>query len=124
MESTDVPAERDGMIESLQAVPGFAGGGDVDDGEQHAGNDLHDKDNESGAAENIKPTGGFARDRMLSSFAERGGELQAGVEPIAELLDQAHGSFPLISTSALGLLGLTGVGNSPALMKSFPSSIL
>jgi hypothetical protein len=85
---------------------------------------LHDKDNESGAAENIEPTGGLARDGMFGRFANSGGELQARVEPIADLLDQAHGSFPLISTSALGMLGLTGVGNSPALMKSFPSSIL
>jgi len=124
VECADVPAKGDGVIESLQAVPGFAGGGDVDDGKQHASDDLHDKDNESRAAENIEPTGGFARDGMLGRFAKRGGELQTRVEPIADLLDQAHGSFPLISTSALGLLGLTGVGNSPALMMSCPSSIL
>ena len=72
------------------------------------------------AAENIEPTGGFARDGMLGGFAKRGGELQTRVEPIADLLDQAHGSFPPISTSALGLLGLTGVGNSPALMNELP----
>ena len=34
------PAERDVVVEELQAVPGFAGGGGVDEREQNAGDDL------------------------------------------------------------------------------------
>ena len=94
MESTDVPAERDGMIQRLQAVPGFAGGRNVDEGEQDAGDDLQDEDDERGAAENVKPAGGFARHRMLGGFANGGGRVAAARRTIRRFSGSGAWKFP------------------------------
>src|SRR5229473_405549 len=75
---------------------------------------------ESGAAEYIEPACGLARNRVFGSFANRRSKLQPEIEPVAEFLDQAHVVFP----PALLAAGSPGVGISPALMRSFPSSIL
>ncbi len=121
VERANVPAEGDGVIEGLQAVPGFSGGGNVDEGEQDAGDDLQNEDGKGGAAENVEPAGGLARYGMLDGFANGFRELQTLVEPVGNVLDQAHGDFPEILTSAVGL---PGVGNSPALMRRLLPSIL
>ena len=72
------------MIESLQAIPGFAGGRHVDQREQDAGNDLQHEDDERGAAENVEPARGFARHSMLQRLADWRRKLQPRVEPLAD----------------------------------------
>ena len=121
MERADVPTEGDGMIEGLQAVPGFAGGRHVDNGQQNAGDNLHDEDDEGGAAKDVKPTGRFSRHSMFRGFANGGPancRRASNHSPILRIKPME------ISLSESRRVGFPGVGNSPALMKSFPSSIL
>jgi hypothetical protein len=84
VERADVPAERDTVIQRLQAVPCLSGGRHVDQSEQDASDDLQDEDRESSAAKNIEPAGGLARNNMLGGLTDGGGELQALVEPFAD----------------------------------------
>ena len=79
VEGANEPAEGDVVIKDLQAVPGFGGGRNVDKREQNAGDDLQDKNGEGGAAENVAPTGGVARDGMLGGFADAGRRTASGV---------------------------------------------
>src|SRR5271170_7436543 len=44
MQSPNEPAERNGVVENLQAVPGFSGGRHVDERQQNSGNDLQNED--------------------------------------------------------------------------------
>lgn len=107
------------MIESLKAVPRLSRRRHVDEGEQYAGDNLEHETRESGAAENIEPTCGLTRNRVFGRLANRRAKLQSQVEPVAELSDQAHVVPPLFTFAAR-----PGVGISPALMRSFPSSTL
>ena len=50
------------VIESLQTVPRLARGGYVDQRQKNSCNNLQQEDSQRGAAENIKPTCGVARD--------------------------------------------------------------
>ena len=68
MEGADVPAERDIVIQRLQAAPCLAGGRNVDQSQQDAGDDVQDEDRESSAAKNIEPAGGFSWNRMLGGL--------------------------------------------------------
>ena len=120
VKSADIPAGCNRMIDRLQAVPSFASGGNVDDREKNAGDNLQDENGERRAAEDVEPARGVSRHGMLGGLAHGGRDLQARFEPVADFSDQVHGSFPMW----IKALGLPGVGNSPALMRSFPSSIL
>ncbi len=84
VECADVPAERDVVIQRLKAAPSLSGGRYVDQSQQNAGNDLHHKHRESGAAKNIEPTGGLSRNFMLSGLTDRGADLQTLVQPLAD----------------------------------------
>ena len=65
------PAEPDVVVEELEAVPGVAGGGRVDEREQDAGHDLKNENDGGGAAEDVPPAGGVGRDLVLGRFDER-----------------------------------------------------
>ena len=106
MERADVPTEGNGMIERLQAVPRFSCGRHVNHCEQNAGHNLHDEDDERGAAENVKPAGGVAWHGMFGGFANGGRKLQARIEPVADFSDQAHGNFPYLNQGR----GISGSG--------------
>src|ERR1700730_8440979 len=119
VKGSNVPAERNVVIQDLKAAPGFCGGGYVNEGQHDAGNDLQHERDEGGTAENIKPTGGFARNGMLRSLTDGGAKLKTRVQPIADRSDQAHGRI-----SRTILEACPGVGSSPALINSFAPSIL
>src|SRR5882724_8290436 len=108
------------MIQGLQAAPGFAARGHINERQQDSGHQLQEKDCERGAAEDVEPTCSVSRHGMLSSLANGCRELQTVVKPFADLLDHAHGGF---STDRLAT-GSPGVGNWPALIVSTPFSIL
>src|SRR5262249_32809956 len=116
----DEPSEGHVLVEGLQAAPGFPGGRRVDEREEDPGHELLDEDDERGAAEHVPPARGVARHRVLGRFADGGGELQPGVEPLADLRElQAHGGF-----SPRRAATPPGVGSSPAWMVRTPFSTL
>src|SRR5216684_918684 len=107
------------MVEGLEAVPGFSGGGYINECKQDSGDNLQHETREGCATENVKPTRGFAWNRMLGSLANRLTHLQAQIEPLADFWDQAHVVPPRFVLAAR-----PGVGISPALIKILRSSIL
>src|SRR6202047_4366963 len=107
------------MIECLEAVPSLSRRRHVDEGEQYAGDNLEHETCECGAAENIEPACGLTWNRMLGCLANWSAKLQPQVKPVAQFLDQAHVVPPRFRFAAR-----PGVGISPALMRSFPPSIL
>ena len=81
----DEPAEGDLMIQSLQTAPGLAGGGHVDQSQQNSGHKLEDEDSERRAAEHVEPARRVSGYGMFGGFSNRRRELQAMVEPFADL---------------------------------------
>ena len=63
--------KRDLMVENLQTVPGFSGGGHIEEGEQNASDNLKPEHSERGAAKNVRPAGCFARYRVGHRFPDR-----------------------------------------------------
>ena len=117
MQGSNEPAERDFVIQNLQAIPCFSPRGHVDQSEENAGDELEYEHRERGAPKNVSPACGLARDRVLHSLPDRRGKLQPLVEPGPDFLDQAHGG---LSTEMFVRLGAPGVGRAPALMSNFP----
>ena len=107
------------MVQGLETTPGLAGGWNVNHRKQNSGDELQEEDGERGAAEHVPPTGRVARHWMLRDFANGSRKLQAPVEPLADLRNQAHGGF-FPTRAALG----PGVGSSPAWIVTKPFSIL
>ena len=85
VQGANEPAERDLVIENLQAVPCFGRGGHIKEGKQNAGDNLEQEHSERGAAKNVSPACGLARNRMLHRLPDRRGELQARIEPVTHL---------------------------------------
>src|SRR5712691_7412246 len=119
MQAANEPTKRDIVIEGLETVPSFIGGGHVNQRQHDAGNDLQHEHDESSAAENIKPARGFARNGMLHGLADGRAKPEARVQPLSGGFDQAHGRI-----SRTILEAWPGVGIWPALINSFPLSIL
>src|SRR5216683_8162166 len=107
------------MVQGLEAVPCLSRRGDIDQRQQDSGDYLQHETRERGAAKNVKPTCGLAWNRMLGRLAKRRAKLQSQIEPLADSLDQAH-----VVPRCFVLAARPGVGISPALMRSFPCSIL
>src|ERR1700746_88775 len=120
MQRSYEPTQGNAMIEGLKAIPCLSRRRHVNQGKENAGDKLEHEAGECGAPENIEPAGGVARNRVRGDFAKRCSKLQPQIEPVAQFLDQAHVTHP----PALFATGDPGVGISPALMRSFPSSIL
>ena len=109
------------MVQGLQTAPRLTRRGHVDQGQQDSGDELEKKDGERRAAKYVEPARRVARHRMLRRFTNRSGELQATVEPLANLGNQpAHGGF----FPKREAVGDPGVGNSPAWMVTSPSCTL
>ncbi len=109
------------MVQGLQTAPRFTRRGHIDKGKQDSCGDLEKKDGERSAAKYVEPARRVARHRMLHNFTNRSGELQATVEPLANLGNQpAHGGF----FPKRAAVGDPGVGNSPAWMVTSPFSTL
>jgi len=85
------PAERDAMIEVLQAVPGLGGGRNVDDREHDAGEDLEHEDRERRAAEDVPPACRPGGHLVFRHITDRASDLEPLVEPVPDFLD--HASF-------------------------------
>src|SRR5882724_7322216 len=120
MQSSNEPAQRDLVIQHLEAIPSLAGRGHVNKSQQDPCDNLEHEHCKRGASENVEPARCLARHWMFRHFGYRRAELQALIEPRADLLYQAHVFVPLIWIRADG----PGVGNSPALITRFPPSIL
>jgi hypothetical protein len=95
------------MIQGLQAAPGFAGRRHINKSQQNSRDQLQEKHGERSAAEDIEPACRVARHGMLDGFANGRSELQAVVEPFANVLDHAHGGFSEVRLAT----GSPGVGN-------------
>ena len=113
------PAERDLMVQRLQAAPRLVGGWHVHHREENAGRELQAEDDQRGAAEDVPPAGRVARHRMFRGVADRRRQLQAVIDPFGNRGDHAHGGLSR-SSAAFG----PGVGSSPARIVTTPSSIL
>src|ERR1700675_1550105 len=90
MQAANEPTKCNIVIESLEAVPSFTGGRHVDERQHDAGNDLQHKNDEGGAAKNIKPAGGFAGDGMLHGLADGRAKLETRIQPLSDGFDQTH----------------------------------
>src|SRR5262249_48107288 len=112
----DEPAQRDLVVQRLQAVPRLGRGRHVDEREQDTGQELQYEDDECSATEHVPPARGAAGHRMPGRVPDRRGELEPGVEPCADLRElQAHGGLPVESNAMP-----PGVGSSPAWITSAP----
>ncbi len=98
------------MIQGLETAPCLAAGWNVNHRKENSGDELQNEDGQRCAAEHVPPARRVARNRMLGNFANGSGELQAPVEPFADLKNQAHGGFFPKRAAA----GAPGVGSSPA----------
>ncbi len=114
------PSQRDAVIQVLQAVPGFSGGWHVDQRQHDAGEDLDDEDGERSAAEDIEPARRLGRHRMLHGRAHEWRDLQALLEPVANLLYQPW--HPMLPSRRLAVVD--NVGSCPASIIKWPPSTL
>ena len=111
------------VIENLQAVPRFSSGRHIGESQENAGDQLKYEHSECGAAKNVRPACGLARNRVLHGFPDRLGDLQPRLKPVTHFLYQAHGVLAgeiLISLAEEA----PGVGNSPTWIARFPASTL
>src|SRR4029077_6253553 len=115
----DEPSKRYVVVQSLETAPRLTGGGNIDERQKNAGNQLQEKYGECGTPEHIKPACRVSRDTVFRGFANRSCELQAPIEPLSNLRDYAHGGFFPVR-AALG----PGVKSSPAWIVTRPFSIL
>jgi hypothetical protein len=122
VESSNKPSELYPVVEDLKAVPGFTSGGNIDQGEENSGEDLKDKHDKGGAPENVKPARRIAWNGVLCGFTESLANLEARIQPIAYQSDQTHRRVSKVTSD--DHFFWPGVGISPPLMNSFPSSIL
>ena len=83
------PAQRNLVIENVEAVPGFARRGNINQSQQNTGEDLQKEQRERGAAEDVPPARRVARHRMQHGVLHRRFELQAPLEPRVD----AHGGL-------------------------------
>ena len=112
MDGAQKPAERDPMIQHLEGVPGLGAGRHVNQGEQNAGDDLDEKEDQRCAAKHVPPTRRLTRNRMLHYFAQRLDEIQAFIEPFPEIGPRSHG--PVLFLLPAGHAPVERVGNWPA----------
>ena len=68
MQGADEPPQCDVVIEDLQAVPCLSRGGHINEREKNPGDNLKNENGQGGAAENIKPACGIARNRCVGRF--------------------------------------------------------
>src|SRR5579863_1478095 len=122
MESSNKPTELNPVVENLKAVPSLTGGWYINERQQNAGKDLKNKDNRGGASENVEPTGGIPRNGMFCGLTHSLSNLETRIQPLTDLSDQPHRRASRVTSS--DRVFWPGVGISPALIKSFPSSIL
>ena len=88
------PSQRDVVIQILQAVPGFGGGGHIDQRQHDAGDHLQDEDGQRGAAEDVPPARRLARHRMRHRIADRAADLQPPLEPVADAASALTSASP------------------------------
>src|ERR1700686_4392653 len=119
MQSPNKPAQRDAMIQGLEAAPRLACRRHINQREQYASDNLDHEARERGAAENIEPAGSFTRNRVFGRVANQRAHLQPQIQPLPKFADQAHVASPRAVLAAR-----PGVGIAPALIRIFPSSIL
>src|SRR5882724_1431748 len=90
MKCADEPSERLLMVEGLEAVPRAIGSRDIDESEADAGDELQNHHGETGTSEDVGPTSGVLRHRMLHRLSNGLPQFEAKVEPLAEIFNQAH----------------------------------
>ena len=93
MHCADKPAESYIVVQRLQAAPRLPSRGNVDERQENSGDELQQEDRQRRAAEYVEPTCRVSRHWMLRSFANGSRQLQAMVEPLSDLCDQAHVFF-------------------------------
>src|SRR5262249_43923508 len=81
VEGANEPAGADLLVQGLEPVPRLPGGGDVLEGEQDPGHELEREHGHRRAAEDVEPTRGATRDRVLHRRLDRRAELEPVVEP-------------------------------------------
>ncbi len=84
MQGSNEPSQRDLVIQSLQAVPGFSRRGHIDQSQENAGYDLKDENRQRRAAEDIPPARGLARHRMLHHLPDWPPKLKALIKPCTD----------------------------------------
>src|ERR1700682_341545 len=120
MQGAYEPAKSYVVIQTLQTVPRFAGGGNINECQHDSGDELQKEHDKGGASKHVPPTSGVFRHGMLGNFTDGRGKLQSPVEPLADLSDQAHGNF----FPKREAVGDPGVANSPAWIMTKPSRIV
>ena len=86
MHAAQEPSQGDTVVEILQAVPGFACRGNIDQRQHDAGENLEDEESQSSAAEDVPPARRFARDFVRGRLADRTADLKPLLEPVPDLL--------------------------------------
>src|SRR6185503_674899 len=90
MKRANKPSKRLVIVEGLKAVPRPIRGWDIDESEADAGDKLQNHHCEAGAAEDVGPTSGIPRYWVFHHLSDGLTQLEAKVEPLAEVLNQAH----------------------------------
>ncbi len=122
------PAERNLVIQNVEAVPRFARRRNVNQRQQNAGKDLQKEQREGGAAEDIPPACRVARHRVQSRFLHRPFKLQAQLEPVVDaacgLLQPLHEQSPWPVEIFTSFAVFESVGIWPASMSNSPDDNL
>src|ERR1700751_3429502 len=94
------PAQRQLMIQYLQARPCGTGRWYVNERQQNTGDDLQQQQHKTCTAEDVPPARSLARDRMLCGLLDEALELHTALYPIVGLLVPGHGRIPLTSLAS------------------------
>ena len=121
------PAERDLVIENVQAVPRLARRGDIDQSQQNAGEDLQEEQRERRAAKDVPPACGLARNLVQHGVLDRAFELKAALKPGVDvrcgLLHPLHFESPDLVEMVTSLALFESVGIWPASICNSPETI-
>src|SRR5579859_3690265 len=90
MKCADKPSKRLLVVEGLEAVPRAIRSRDIDEREADTGDKLQYHHGEAGTAEDVSPTGGVPRHGVLHRLANGLSQFEAKVEPLTQILNQAH----------------------------------
>src|SRR2546426_12769301 len=90
VQGSNEPAERNLMIENLQAVPGLARCGYVHGGKKNPGDNLENGHCQCRTAKNVEPACGLPRDRMLLRLSDWAAEVNAEADAVGDVANEAH----------------------------------
>ncbi len=114
MQGTEIPAERDVVIEDAEADPGLVGRWTIDQREQDARDHLHQQQHRGCAAEDVPPAGVVRRGVMGRGLGERLEDAEPMLDPLVgfdgALFQAGHVDLGGVESVVAGAIWTSGFG--------------